>query len=1212
MLLSDGPCGCPAGPEEADSGKTSNSGLVTDLLCTRNEVLEPAKWGPYLTGLSETLVPPVAHVGPFEPFSNADQLGVAPSWSNWSLAGCANPGVFAVKLVEGISQGQFAVGMEAFFKEVKHNASSDAIHRRQGLFPLPVSFVSCLDFSEDHQKDEQEVQAWLALTCYALNGLAGWHGPTPKARKSKQAARALECIEDRIRRFLRSCHVCSPLNAAEVWEDLKRKKISYDGEEFSEPMELTVDQIRNGLPPAGHGGAIDLVPLLVGQARYLVQNPMAVLLDEDLKEPGPNSAKVHIKKGEELGVWKLLESRGVVGWLREENVYRDSQGPYLSGMFGVEKPNKKSELGAPLLRTIMNLKPINRALRIIQGDIGELPCAAAWLQLSLEESDHVKVSQADMSSAFYLFRLPSAWHRYLCFNSRFQGSQIGKGAGTWVPCCLVLPMGWSSSVGLMQMASRELLRRTMDSSAAELRRQAVVPAWFVDVLARSKGKQFWQVYLDNFMASEITPSAEGDQSQQLHAQAVEAWDAAGVLCAADKHVMGATDAVELGVNINGDEGLIGGSPQRFHKLLCVTMILLQQRLPKVKWVQMVLGRWIFVLQYRRAAMAALSQCWEYTKKGQDRRRWWPVVQRELSSLLCLTPLLQFDLRMKFSGTTTCSDASHYGGAVAIAESLSSAGNSFCHRAATESFEPVQAELLCISAFNGIGGSFRGYDLAGLKPAGLISIEVDKAARRVTRKAWPQVVEIGDIETITLETVREWFNTFPRVRVVHLIGGFPCIHLSAVRAGRRNLQGEGSVLFWKLLDLLHWLEEVFKPTASVEFLIENVLSMDSSARDEISSFLGVEPLALCPSDVLCYNRPRLAWMSMEVEAGPGVELWRQSGFTRVWMTAEAPPDEDWLQEGWQRCDPTCKLPTFMKSIVRKHPPPMPAGIERCPPDALQRWESDSFRFAPYQYKLQHLLRDAEGHLRYPSADERERLLGFGTGHTSMAFSAGISKEQPLMREDKRLSLCGDSFSMLSFGWCISQMCRPWVRPRTPQEILDRFGLAPGASLAAHIAVPMTKELRYGPPGFAPPSQLVAHLSRQVNHTGSDVSLSLGVPLSAKTGIHASLRAGWWKWRILFATKWRYSAHINYLEMRVILQTIRWRARHGDGFNSRWLHLADSMVSNYVLSKGRTSSKLLQPLTREICAHLLAQNSHQLHGHVDSIENPTDEASRAPDH
>jgi hypothetical protein len=80
------------------------------------------------------------------------------------------------------------------------------------------------------------------------------------------------------------------------------------------------------------------------------------------------------------------------------------------------------------------------------------------------------------------------------------------------------------------------------------------------------------------------------------------------------------------------------------------------------------------------------------------------------------------------------------------------------------------------------------------------------------------------------------------------------------------------------------------------------------------------------------------------------------------------------------------------------------------------------------------------------------------------------------------------------------------------------------------------------------------------------------------------------------------------MKMVLQAIKWRARHANAIGSRWLHLADSMVCNFVLSKGRTSSLLLQPLTREISAHLLALNAVQLQGHVDSIENPTDAASR----
>ena len=80
--------------------------------------------------------------------------------------------------------------------------------------------------------------------------------------------------------------------------------------------------------------------------------------------------------------------------------------------------------------------------------------------------------------------------------------------------------------------------------------------------------------------------------------------------------------------------------------------------------------------------------------------------------------------------------------------------------------------------------------------------------------------------------------------------------------------------WSLTRLLGWIREVFSPTAHVEFLIENVLSMDTSARGEIPRELGIEPYALCPSDVLPYNRPRLAWVSQELQAGE--DTWFETG------------------------------------------------------------------------------------------------------------------------------------------------------------------------------------------------------------------------------------------------------------------------------------------------------------------------------------------------
>ena len=1133
--------------------------------------------------------------------------------TNSAVATFERPEHLGVALVEGVIRGSFPHGMSDFFEQVKHTASNDASGKFHGLFPLPVGWS--LEHRSGDARCDPGVQAWIQLTCHALNVLAGCKKGAPSERKGAQTARVLENLRGRIQRFLflfKNGVVC-PFS---VWDDVTSKRISYEGEEIMDPMPLSLEQITKSLPPLGHGGSVELEPLLVGRAKYLIQHPVEILLDPADKEPGPNRARVHIKPGQALAIWKLLQERGIIEWIPLSTVHCDGEGAYLSGMFGVPKAGKFTESGDPLLRVIMNLKPINRALGIIKGDIGELPSATTWSQLVLDDDETIHISQADMSSAFYLFRLPRCWIKFLAFNNKFPGHEIGaSGSEIFVPACKVLPMGWSSSVGLMQMASRELFRRKSTLSATELRRQTLAPPWFVDTLLRSHSESFWQVYLDNFMAAEIGKLHQpGEASQLLHQEAVATWEDHGVLCAADKHVLGANDAVELGVNIHAESGLVGGSGPRIHKLLVATLMLLGQNLPKIKWVQIILGRWVFVLQYRRPAMSVLSQSWNYVKHGQDRRRWWPVVQKELSMLVCLVPLLHSDVRMPFSPLVSCSDASHFGGAVAVAEALGSAGHQLTRRLTESGMEPINAPVLVISAFNGIGGAFRGYDLAGIKPAGLIAIEWDRAAQRVTRKAWPNVIELGDIEKVTKKDVKEWANMFPRVTHVHLVGGFPCVHLSSARAGRQNLEGEGSRLFWNLKRLISWVREIFGETAQVDFVVENVLSMDTSARAQISLELGVEPLALCPSDMLPYNRPRLAWVSTPMLEHDGITLEQLDGYTRVHMSGEGVADEQWLEPGWHRYDSNVPLATFMKAIPRWGPPVRPAGLARCDSDSIWRWESDQYRFPPYQYKLANLLQSPDGSVRYLNSSERELLLGFGYQHTHFAMSASEAKGHPTAFEDKKLSLCGDSFSMLSFGWIISQLCRCWARPRSPTEILRRMGLAPGAGLAPDFEAPIQRDLCYGPDSLHSytTTELCAQISRHVNHTGSDISLAMGTPFSPKLANHVTLRADWWTWKILFSTRWKFPSHINFLEMKMILQAIRWRARFASSCNVRWLHLSDSMVCNFILSKGRTSSKLLQPLTREIAAHLLALNANQLQGHVDSSENPTDAASRkAPD-
>ena len=1119
-------------------------------------------------------------------------------------------------LCKGMVSGEMPRGFEFFSKQFAPWGASEASgeslrNRRWKLFPLPVDFKSCLASEEERVPSVPGAKSLTALTCMGLNWLAGEKRNGPRARASAQVCRVVENIEKRIERFLKEedDEIFDPTS---LWSDLISKRIGYDGEEVAEPVPLSFEQILLSVPPVGHGGAVPVIPFLTGKTRRQLERPEECILAEELQIKGPNKAAVHIVRGHERKVWKLLEERGVIEWFPLKDIYKNADGPFLSGLFGVPKSGRFDEQGRQVLRVIMNLKPINRILQTIQGDIGALPSAPDWCQLHLSADETLRLSQGDMAAAFYLFKLPPCWRPYFGFNCIFNATSVGASfGGKAVPVCRVLPMGWTSSVGVMQMLSRNLLLNSR-LPGAELRKDALAPPWFVEEALRVGGECWWQVYLDNFMSAEVCKKAvEPGPGKQLHSQAMAVWDQEGVLNVPEKHVIDAPLGIELGVRLGGEGRLIGASATRVRKLVHVTLQLLQRPYPRRRWVQVVLGRWIFVLQFRRQGMCILNQCWNYLKPGEDKRRWWPLVQKELAALVLIAPLLQWDSTCEYSPLVSCSDASESGGAIAVAEGLSKAGKDFGSRLRDVSTNPIEIPVLVISLFNGIGGAFRGYDVAGLVPLGLIAVECDAAARRVCRRAWPRAIEIDDVRKIDRSMVQGWCNRFPRVLEVHLHAGFPCVHLSSARADRLNLEGEGSNFFWELIRVLAIVEEEFSPTAQVEFVVENVASMDVAAREEISNHLGVEPIWVCPSDLMPFNRPRLAWVSAELQPCAGVTYEQGPGFVRVWMDGTPLEDEQWIETGWRRCDPSNKLPTFMKAIRRRAPPAKPAGLSRCEPQALDRWRSDDFRFPPYQYRRHFLLEDEYHNVRYPGPRERELLLGFGHQHVAFALPAGKAKDDPSSFEDKQLSLLGDSFAMLSFSWITSQLGRKWASPTSPNEILARLGLAPGAGLAPHMQAPIRRELNYGCQSLPPPSgsSVVAQLARHVNHTGSDVSLSLGVALSGKATAHASLQAGWWIWRILFTSRWKFKSHINYLEMKVILQTILWRSRFASSLNSRWLHLADSMVCNFILSKGRTSSLLLQPLVREANSVLLALNAVQYQAHVDSGENPTDAASRS---
>ena len=302
---------------------------------------------------------------------------------------------------------------------------------------------------------------------------------------------------------------------------------------------------------------------------------------------------------------------------------------------------------------------------------------------------------------------------------------------------------------------------------------------------------------------------------------------------------------------------------------------------------------------------------------------------------------------------------------------------------------------------------------------------------------------------------------------------------------------------------------------------------------------------------------------------------------------------------------------MKCMRRTRPPPAPApaGLNRTPQSAIERWESDQYAYPPYQYKRQYLIWSDQG-WQLLNAEERELLHGYGFGHSAVAMSSSNIKRNPQEYEDLRCSLVGDSFSMYSFVIFSWGACRELCKGVTYAHLANRMGVAPGFCAPIAASCPLERNLVYGSAGatMVSVSDLTRVLLTRVNHTGSDARVTSGRVMSPKAFPRQSACADWWQWKHVFTCRWSTREHINRLEMRSILLSFKWRVRHLLESQCRFIHWTDSYVSMSVISKGRSSSLMLMSVMQKIAAFQFGFGLFPVLIHVESTENPTDDASR----
>ena len=614
---------------------------------------------------------------------------------------------------------------------------------------------------------------------------------------------------------------------------------------------------------------------------------------------------------------------------------------------------------------------------------------------------------------------------------------------------------------------------------------------------------------------------------------------------------------------------------------------------------MVAGGLVYMAMFRRQLLGGLNAVWRHIEELKHEP---PVVRRalprevkgEILRFVALVPLAQMDFRLKMEPQVSASDASSTGGGLSASRGLTAYGlhaqSALLRGEVEEPFEAV--EVLTIGLFDGISALRVAAEVLQLPVAGHISVECHPGAARVVEAAFPGSRHVANVLDIDLAMVRGWSAEYPMVGVVLLGAGPPCQGVSGLNFDRLGSQRDARSCLYKEVPKVRDLVQQCFPWAQVHVFVESVASMDAVDRAAMSAGFGLEPYQVDAAGVSLCRRPRVYWLTWELLAEEGLQVGPVlgSGWHAIRsVDLQANVDQkEFLEAGWY-LPPGVRLPTFTTSRPSATPGRRPAGLKNCNPEAKARWSQDDHRYPPYQYKTENCVLHPSKPPRVASILEREVILGFPAHYTEQCLPK--AQRQGSLWEDMRKTLLGNTWSVPVVVILLKQLFeRLGVCPTTTiQQVVDRCTPGKGMRLQTVLQRPPVTRDR---PDCHRDEGLARRLSTLVSTKGEDLLLQgASESLVQHQRLRQTIPARLWKWQEIAGWQWKDKGdHINLLEMRATLTSVKWMLQKRKSWNCRVIHLVDSLVVLHALTRGRSSSRKLRRTLMRINALLLASNLH----------------------
>ncbi|CAK0893795.1 unnamed protein product, partial [Prorocentrum cordatum] len=360
--------------------------------------------------------------------------------------------------------------------------------------------------------------------------------------------------------------------------------------------------------------------------------------------------------------------------------------------------------------------------------------------------------------------------------------------------------------------------------------------------------------------------------------------------------------------------------------------------------------------------------------------------------------------------------------------------------------------------------------------------------------------------------------------------------------------------------------------------------------EINNFLGVKAAQWQAGEISRVERARLYWvlprMPSTFEGGriDYGEVYDEGTFEEILVPASEVERTGRL---WRagRFDPELRLPVVCGSFRRATPPRLTQGLASCSAKAKERWHADKHALPPILYEEGFMFEDPEGIAGAVKVEECEGFMGYPWDYTAAVLEHAAARAVPMLPQAHAKQ--GTQRA-----------------PRLPGTLLRTLGLTTDAARRTRQVDPQLDDVVKVPASWSirgsVDEYIVESILRRVDHRGSDVRLDLGVLYRPCAWPRMSIDPSRWTWRSVISRRWRDREHINVLELRAALLTVRWRSRSTSFRSSRFVHLMDSQVALAVATKGRSSACILNRVLVKLTALLLALDVYPVYGYVATEE------------